>query len=112
MAKVFTYRVRAGNAVPILCDAPTDPSEGNIIFTFGTETQEVISCSSDTDVVKSSDMCLLGGMYFSAQYRALPGKVGGKLVFTSVLTKKPVRTNTYPNTCGNSTGGGTPSVGF
>lgn len=105
MVKITTYSIRTGNAVPKMCGEPTDPSEGNIIFTFGTETQEIISCGSDTNVVKSKDMCMFGGDYFSANYRALPGLVNGKLVFESQLTKKPERTDSYPSCGGNSTGG-------
>jgi len=96
MVKLITYKVRVGNAIPILCDKPEDASKGNVVFTFGTETQEVISCSADDKVVGSKDMCMRGGFYFSANYRALPGKVNGRLVFNSVLTKDLIRTNTYP----------------
>lgn len=110
MVKVITYTVRTGNAIPKLCDAPSDPSEGNIIFTFGTETQEVISCGFDINVVKSKDMCMFGGDYYSATYKALPGKVSGKLVFNSVLAKRPERTDTYPSCSSNGTGSIDPSA--
>lgn len=102
MVKVTTYNVRAGNAIPKLCDNASDPSEGNIIFTFGTETQEVISCGFDTDVLRSKDMCMFGGEYFAANYKALPGLVGGKIVFNSVLTKRPIKSNKYPACNGSS----------
>lgn len=95
MATVITYQIRSGNGVPLLCNG-SSPSEGNIVFTFGTETQEVINCSFDSDVITSKDMCLLGGDYYSATYKALPGKVGGKLVFNSTLMKKPIRSAIYP----------------
>lgn len=101
MAIVNTYKVRIGNTIPIVSTGEGS-STGNIIFTFGTETQEVISCSSDSEVVGSSDMCLLGGEYFSANYRALPAKVNGDLVFVSNLTKAPVFSEDYRSVnCGS-----------
>lgn len=93
MTTTAIYNVRASNAIPLLCGSTT--SQGNIIYTFGTECQEVILCGYTSKVLKSEDMCLLGGEYFSANYKALPGKVNGKLVFTSNLAKKPSITNEY-----------------
>jgi len=104
MVKVYTYRIRAGNAISIVCDDTINNiSQGNLVFTFGTESQEINSCSADQDLLKSSDMCMLGGNYFSATYRAYPGKVNGKLVFNSVITKKPVLSNEYGQSCNPET---------
>lgn len=99
MVKVTTYQVRAGNALPTLGGGST--STGNIIFTFGTETQEENSeeCST-VDILKSKDMCLLGGDYFSANYKAIPGKKNGDLIFSTNITKKPIYSNDYSD--GNS----------
>lgn len=105
MAKITTYQVRAGNALPRLGTGTT--SAGNIIFTFGTETQEVESeeCSK-LGIVTSKDMCLLGGDYFSANYKALPGKVDGELIFNTNIAKKPILSDKYGSN--NGGGGGSP----
>jgi hypothetical protein len=104
---VNTYKVRSGPAIPVVGKGTT--SKAITIFTFGVERQEVISqCASEVDFLTSKDMCLMGGDYFSANYRAFPGKIDGKLYFTAVLTKKPVKTNetTVGGCTGGSTGGG------
>lgn len=93
MSSITTYNVRAGNAFPDVGEGSI--STGAVIFTFGVELQEVLSCSTEKTVLKSKDMCLLGGSYFSASYRAYPGKVAGNLVFNSTVTKKPIFTNNY-----------------
>ena len=90
--KVTSYKVRSGPAIPIIGEGTT--SNGITIFTFGVETQDVIStCTSETEILTSKDMCLMGGEYFSANYRAFPGKINCKLYFTAVLTKKPIEEN-------------------
>lgn len=99
MAKLVTYKVRSGNSIPIIAGGGGDSSTGNVIFTFGTETQEIISCAAEDDVLGSSDMCLLGGEYFSASYNALPAKVNGQLKFTSNITKPPVFSANYNTGC-------------
>ena len=95
MAKVTTYKVRSGNAIPIIANGGGDSSTGIVIFTFGTETQEIITCAAEDDVIGSADMCLLGGEYYSANYSALPAKVNGNLKFTSNLAKAPVFSANY-----------------
>lgn len=103
MVKVTTYKQRSGPAIPVM-DGAT--SKGTIIFSFGSETQEVITeCSTETNFLGSNDMCLLGGEYYSAQYRAFPGKINNKLVFNSVLNKKPV-SRAEIKTEGECSGGG------
>lgn len=99
MIKVTTYKVRSANAIPIMPQGGGSSSDGVIVFTFGSETQETISCGSDRDVIRSSDMCLLGGEYFSANYSALPGKINGDLVFQSNLAKVPVLSKNYVTGC-------------
>lgn len=91
---ITTYKTRMGNAIPIM--GAGSSSEGTIIFTFGYEYQEILSCGSTDSILGSKDMCLLGGEYFSANYKALPGKVDGKVAFSSVSAKKPVLTLTPP----------------
>lgn len=96
--KVNSYKVRSGPAIPVIGGGTT--SKAITIFTFGVETQEVISeCASEVNFLTSKDMCLMGGEYFSANYRAFPGKIdlndgnGSRLYFTAVLTKKPIEKN-------------------
>ena len=98
-APVTTYKQRLGNAIPIVGTGSI--STGVIIFTFGFETQEVLSCGSTHEMLKSTDMCLMGGNYFSANYKALPGKVGGKVAFSSVTTKKPILSTKAPPSNGD-----------
>ena len=89
MVLVTTYKIRQGNAMPLLCDS--SQSSGVIIFLFGSETQEVSSCAKDDDVKLSEDMCLMGGDYFSANYQAYPARLNcNKMIFKSVVTKKPI----------------------
>ena len=95
MTTLNSYQVRAGNAIPLMCNGANESSQGNLIFTFGTECQEIISCSYTITVIKSVDMCLLGGSYFTATYKGLPGRVHGKIVFQSNLTKKPILSENY-----------------
>jgi hypothetical protein len=95
MTTLNSYTVRAGNAIPLMCDKPVDASTGNLVFTFGTECQEINTCGYTNQIIKSTDMCLLGGIYYTATYKALPGKVNGQVVFQSVLTKKPVLSADY-----------------
>jgi len=84
---VTTYKVRSGNPLP--------GAGGNIIFVFGTETQEIENNDCSSEVKTSKDMCLLGGDYFSANYKAYPGSFGSELVFSETLAKKPIATNEY-----------------
>lgn len=101
MSKVVTYKARVGNALPVL--GRSTSTRELIFYSFGAELQEVIACTGVTELVQSADMCLQGGQYFSAQYKAYPGKVNGKLKFTAVFTKKPVLTLQYSsNGSGNS----------
>lgn len=59
-------------------------SSGAVVFYFGSECQQVTVNTADTDVNKSSDMCMQGGPYFSTSYKAYPGQAaGGDLVFSS-----------------------------
>jgi len=106
MTKTFSYKIRAGNSIPIVPDGGTSSSKGNIIFTFGTEKQEILNCGSDRDVLSSDDMCLLGGEYFSASYSALPAKVNGQLRFVSSLAKAPIISAKYDT--GKPCGQGSP----
>lgn len=95
MARLVTYKLRIGNSIPIIAGGGGNSSTGNVIFTFGTETQEIISCAAEDEVLGSADMCLLGGDYFSANYNALPAKVNGKFKFTSNITKPPIFSANY-----------------
>lgn len=104
MAKLNTYKVRSGNAIPIIPDGGGNSSQGSIIFTFGTERQEIISCGSEEEVASSRDMCLLGGEYFSANYSALPAKVNGKIKFASNLAKAPKLSSSYETGCTTGSG--------
>lgn len=89
MVKVNTYRVRQGNPMPLLCDG--DTSYGLVITFFGEERQEVNSCDADTEVLKSEDMCLRGGEYYSASYQAHQSRIDcDQMVFKSVTTKPPI----------------------
>lgn len=81
---VTTYKVRAGNSLPI--------QGGAIVFTFGVERQEIELSECATGILTSEDMCLFGGDYFSANYKALPGRIDGDLIFNSTQAKKPVIT--------------------
>lgn len=105
MSSFTNYKVRRGNAIPLLCNNNAT-SEGLIIFTFGTETQEVINCSVEEDVIHTTDMCMFtDGEYYSASYKAHPGKVNGQLRYSANLTKPPQRSGDYDdsNNCdGNS----------
>lgn len=97
MADLTTYTVRLGRPTPLICD-PFGSAEGVIVFTFGVECQQVLSCATDQRVVRSDEMCLIDASdnaLFSAQYKALPSKVNGSLVYDSVLTRKPVYSNDY-----------------
>ncbi|RKZ85081.1 MAG: hypothetical protein DRQ39_07595 [Gammaproteobacteria bacterium] len=90
--------------MPILGSNST--STGAIMYVFGYECQEVITCSNDTTVLKSEQFCLMGGEYWSANYKALPAKVDGSVRFNVTITKKPVLSQSEPN-CG---GGGNCSL--
>ncbi len=104
MVKVITYKVRQGNPMPLLCDG--DVSTGVIINFFGAETQEVYSCEAEDRILKSEDMCLRGGDYFSASYQAHQSRLDcNKIVFKSVVTKPPkLLSNDALDTTGNSIG--------
>lgn len=98
---VTTYKVRTGNSLP---DVNSGSIENKVIFyLFGSETQEVINCG-DNEVVKTTDMCMFGGDYYSAQYSAYPGKVDGKLLFSANLAKRPILSATYKTGGGSSNG--------
>jgi len=99
MVTVVNYKVRRGNPVSSLCEDGSPV----YIFTFGTETQEIISCLKETEVLTTLDMCLLGGDYFAASYKAHPGKVNDRFVFSSNIQSPVIRSGSYP---GDSFGGG------
>jgi hypothetical protein len=111
MTTLNTYTVRAGNSLPLMCDQPVSQSTGNIVFTFGTECQTITNCGYTNQIIKSTDMCLLGGTYFTATFKGLPGKVNGKIVFQSTLAKKPVLSPNYGQCNNSTTGGGGSLVG-
>lgn len=95
MAVITTYKVRSGNPLP------TSQGGNVIVFCFGTEAQDIENNSCETQVLKSSDMCMYpDGQYFSANYKAYEGKVNGELLFSANLTKKPVISNNYNNSGG------------
>lgn len=88
MAVVNVHRQRNGNPLPILGGGST--SSGAVMYIFGNECQRVITCSNDDTPVRSEEMCLLGGLYWSASYKALPNKVSGKVRYNATLTEKPI----------------------
>lgn len=94
MAQSTSFKVRHGNAIPIMAGSSMTNA---FVWTFGSESQEIEACESTAEVLASKDMCLLGGEYFSAQYKAHPGKANGSLVFNSVLAKKPNYSQDIPN---------------
>ena len=59
---------------------------GAVIFFFGSECYDVTLDTATETLVNSSDMCMQGGPYFAAAYKAYPGQVqDGNLLFTAQL---------------------------
>lgn len=110
MVKTTTYKVRSGPGMPIMGDS--DISAGVVIFTFGSETQKIeAGCSNEIDIT-SKDMCLMGGAYFSASFKAMPGTVDGNLIFSSTKATKPIMAgSTDGNMCDLSNNSNQPNVG-
>lgn len=98
MVKITTYKLRIGNAISIICGGTQ--STGIILFAFGTEYQDIINCSFTHKVITSADMCLMGGDYFSANYKGYSGKVDNNFTYNSNLTTKPALCAEYNGTCG------------
>lgn len=126
MVKITLYRVRRGRTMPRLCAGSksskldsskllTDLQAYNcgckgrggsrnitrtptlVVHLFGSETQEVTSCTMTKNLVSSDEMCLNSEKgYISANYKALPTKIDKKVYFNSVLNKKPVLSPNYP----------------
>jgi hypothetical protein len=87
MAIVDIHRARNGNPMPIMGGNST--STGAVMYMFGNECQRVITCSDDGAPLRSEEMCLMGGAYWSASYRALPAKVDGDVKYNSTITEIP-----------------------
>jgi hypothetical protein len=103
MTFLTTYQVRVGRPLPIYCDSPT--VEGVIVYSFGSECQDVISCSLDQTVIRSSETCLRDlseDAVFSANYRAHPQKINGQLAYTSTIQRKPVFSQDYACAVGSN----------
>ena len=95
---LVSYKVRSSNSFPI--------QGGNLIFTFGTECQQVIFNECASTILTSRDMCMLGGNYYSATYKAYPGSIGGQLVFSATEASRPVYTGQYGSSECTGLGGG------
>ena len=87
MANTTTYTVRTGRPIPIMGNSGA--ANGIRQYTFGYECQKVITCSTEETVITSEDMCLWGGDWYSASYRALPVKVNKKVLFNATLRGIP-----------------------
>lgn len=87
--ELTTYRARAGRAIPSNCGDETKI----YVFFFGSETQKVLHCARDEEVIKSEDTALLNrddDAIYSGQYKAYPARVDNKIIYNSVLSTKPI----------------------
>jgi hypothetical protein len=99
----ISYKVRSSNAF-------TPKGGGNLIFTFGTECQSTNLNECAQSNLKSTDMCMLGGEYYTATYKAYPGTLNGSLVFSSTESERPIYSADY-NSCSSSNGPTTAQAG-
>jgi len=99
MARLDTYRLRNGSPLPVLEEGTT--ATASVMYTFGSECQEIVTCANTNDVAKSDEFCLFNtdeNSYWSANYSALPTKVNGRITYNSVIQKKP-RLSRDTNAC-------------
>lgn len=70
---------------------PMPTCDGNaVIFNFGSECTQITTDTADSEIIASDDMCINpDGQYVAAVYRAYPGKISGRLLFSSTLTHIP-----------------------
>ena len=99
MSSSNIYTLRTGKPLPIMGSG--GESSGIKQYTFGSECQAVIACSNENTVLKSEEFCLMGGEWISANYRALPNKVNGNIVYNATLKKVPVILSST-NGCGGT----------